>query len=253
MRFHNAPAPSFPARYNGFTLVEISIVMMIIGLLIGGIFGGVKLIDNANIQKTAQDIKSIESGALTFKHTYGKLPGDLRNPDVRLTNCTIAPCAVAGNGNGILGDVNVTDATETLTVTSEKFTIWHHLSAANLIREVKNVNDMNWGEGQLEAAIGGGYRINGYWTGAAMANKTFTGHVLRVADIPSAIRSAGTPDQIRPYTCDTLRQLDAKIDDGMPRMGKLGVHTSCLENAADETTRYANPTLTTGFSYYLAW
>ena len=49
---------------TGFTLVEISIVMIIIGLLIGGTFGGMKLIENMQVNKTVQDLKSIESAAL---------------------------------------------------------------------------------------------------------------------------------------------------------------------------------------------
>jgi prepilin-type N-terminal cleavage/methylation domain-containing protein len=80
-------------RYQkGFTLVELAIVMIVIGLLIGGIFSGLRLIENAQISKTIQDLKSIESAALTFRDTYGRLPGDLRNPAVRLVNCTVAPC-----------------------------------------------------------------------------------------------------------------------------------------------------------------
>ena len=44
---------------NGFTLVEISIVMIIIGLLIGGTFGGVKLVENMRVNRTVQDLKAI--------------------------------------------------------------------------------------------------------------------------------------------------------------------------------------------------
>jgi len=84
---------------RGFTLVEISIVMIIIGLLIGGTFGGMKLIDNMQVNKTVQDLKAIESAALTFKDTYGRLPGDIVNPAVRLPSCTVAPCATGGNGD----------------------------------------------------------------------------------------------------------------------------------------------------------
>lgn len=71
-------------KLNGFTLVEISIVMIIIGLLIGGTFGGMKLIENMQVIKTVQDLKAIESAALTFKDTYGRLPGDMPNTAARL-------------------------------------------------------------------------------------------------------------------------------------------------------------------------
>ena len=79
---------------HGFTLVEISIVMIIIGLLIGGTFGGMKLIENMQVNKTVQDLKAIESAALTFKSTFGRLPGDMPNTASRLPNCSAAPCDV---------------------------------------------------------------------------------------------------------------------------------------------------------------
>ncbi|NJS13390.1 MAG: prepilin-type N-terminal cleavage/methylation domain-containing protein [Sphingopyxis sp.] len=84
---------------DGFTLVEISIVMIIIGLLIGGTFGGMKLIENMQVNKTVQDLKAIESAALTFRDSYGRLPGDLANSATRLPSCTVAPCATGGNGD----------------------------------------------------------------------------------------------------------------------------------------------------------
>lgn len=116
---------------NGFTLVEISIVMIIIGLLISGTFGGMKLIENMQINKTVQDVKAIESAALTFKDTYGRLPGDTVNPAARLPNCTVAPCATGGNGNRSLD--NISNTWEALTPASERFTFWHHLTTADLI------------------------------------------------------------------------------------------------------------------------
>ncbi len=105
---------------QGFTLVEISIVMIIIGLLIGGTFGGMRLIENANVQKAVRDLKAIESSALTFKDTFGRLPGDIVNPTARLPNCTIAPCATTGNGNRIIGPTNHHGTT--ITNTDENYT-----------------------------------------------------------------------------------------------------------------------------------
>jgi prepilin-type N-terminal cleavage/methylation domain-containing protein len=90
MRFHNAA----PASHKGFTLVEIAIVMIIIGLLVGGIFGGVRLLDNARVLRTINDLKSAESAALTFKTSYGRPPGDVRNPSLRLQNCTTPPAQI---------------------------------------------------------------------------------------------------------------------------------------------------------------
>ncbi len=69
---------------RGFTLVELAIVMIIIGLLIGGILKGQELINNARVSSTAAQAKAIESGISTFRDKYAGLPGDLANPLVRL-------------------------------------------------------------------------------------------------------------------------------------------------------------------------
>ena len=143
---------------HGFTLVEISIVMIIIGLLIGGTFGGMKLIENMQVNKTVQDLKAIESAALTFKDTYGRIPGDIRNPSARLPNCIDAPCSTGGDGNRVL---DVAQWWPALTVTSERFTFWSHLQAADLLSiGTKNISDTAFGQGQPESPIDGGFRLS---------------------------------------------------------------------------------------------
>jgi prepilin-type N-terminal cleavage/methylation domain-containing protein len=239
---------------DGFTLVEISIVMMIIGLLIGGTFGGMRLVENMQVNKTAQDLKAIESAALTFKSTYGRLPGDFVNPSTRLPNCTEAPCATGGNGNRILGTANVGSISEALTPTSEKFTFWSHLQAADLLSVgTKNTTDMDFGEGQPAAAIGGGFRINQYWQGIVSSVKTCNCHNVRIADVPIAATSSMDPNLVHPFKCEIARQIDSKIDDGQPRSGKIVTHVSCLANAADETSGYGDLTRLTGIAYYFAF
>lgn len=84
---------------HGFTLVEVSIAMIIIGLLIGGTIGGAQLIWTAQVQKETQELKNIESAILTFKNIYRRLPGDIPNPSAVLSDCTDTPCATGGNGN----------------------------------------------------------------------------------------------------------------------------------------------------------
>ena len=147
---------------DGFTLVEISIVMMIIGLLIGGTFGGMKLVEISEVSRTVRDLKAIDSGALTFKDSFGRLPGDIVSPSTRLPNCATGPCSRGGDGNRILGTANVGVSGEALTTSSEKFTMWSQLAAAGLIDGPRNEDDMEFGAGQMTSPIGGGYRLNAY-------------------------------------------------------------------------------------------
>lgn len=201
---------------DGFTLVEISIVMIIIGLLIGGTFGGMKLIENMQVNRTVQDLKAIESAALTFKDTYGRLPGDIANPSARLPNCTVAPCATGGNGNRSLGAATYNLA---ITDTDERFTFWHHLSASDLLNVgVKNTTNMEFGEGQPESAIGGGHRLgvhNGIF--AAAGSRPLSGTIAFTTSISSALLDATS------YTedCSKILSIDNKIDDGIAYNGLI--------------------------------
>lgn len=202
---------------RGFTLVEISIVMIIIGLLIGGTFGGMKLIENMQVNKTVQDLKAIESAALTFKDTYGRLPGDIPNTTARLPNCTVAPCATGGNGDRRLSGTTFDDA---ITSTDERFTFWSHLQAADLVAmQTKNTTDMSFGEGQPETPIGGGFRnlmrFSGAWCSALT---TISNHVVMLTMEATLDPDSGSHQW---YSCRSLQSIDAKMDDGTPVNGRF--------------------------------
>lgn len=203
---------------SGFTLVEISIVMVIIGLLIGGTFGGMKLIENMQVNKTVQDLKAIESAALTFRDTYGRLPGDIVNPSARLPNCTSAPCATGGNGNRVISPTGDLPA---ITNADEGFSFWHHLSAADILQiGVSPSTDISFGEGQPNAPIDGGYRLGGGYT-SSFSNPTakrFQGTALFNAREPTLSLSSGNGAII---PCPMIRSIDLKVDDGIAYDGGL--------------------------------
>lgn len=203
---------------NGFTLVEISIVMIIIGLLIGGTFGGMKLVENMQVNKTVQDLKAIESAALTFKDTYGRLPGDMPNTAARLPNCTDAPCATGGNGDRILD--SSLGPTDPITATSERFTFWHHLQAADMLSiGTKNVADLNFGQGQPDNPIDGGYRLTN-WNGIdCQVNRDRTQLILTRAESANFLATG--------MRCAQFEPVDRKIDDGMPRSGTFNAGSGC--------------------------
>jgi prepilin-type N-terminal cleavage/methylation domain-containing protein len=92
----------------GFTLVELAIVMIIIGLLIAGILKGQQLITNAKVTSQVAQVKGIDAAVSTFKDMYAALPGDIIAPLTRLPNCTaglpaVAPCGTPGGGDGLVG------------------------------------------------------------------------------------------------------------------------------------------------------
>ena len=76
-------------RQSGFTLVELSIVLVIIGLIIGGILKGQELIGNAQIKNVASQAQSYQAATAAFRDKYGALPGDLVSANMIIPNCTM--------------------------------------------------------------------------------------------------------------------------------------------------------------------
>lgn len=107
-------------KQTGFTLIEISIVLVIIGLLLGGVLKGQELIENAKIKRMNNDFSGIASATYSYLDRYSAIPGDDKNAATRWTGAT------SGNGNGALD--GAWDAT-----TGETAHFWDHLRRSNLI------------------------------------------------------------------------------------------------------------------------
>ncbi len=76
---------------KGFTLIEIVIVLIIIGLLIGGVLQGQSMIRNARVKRLVTDVDGLRAAVLTYQDRYNMLPGD--------ENSTTAPTGDTNNGN----------------------------------------------------------------------------------------------------------------------------------------------------------
>src|SRR3990167_1644265 len=87
---------------SGFTLIEIAIVLVIIGLLIGGVLKGQELINSAKVKNLATDFKNIPVFIYGYQDKYRAFPGDDSSATTHLGAACAAPCA-NGDGNGVLG------------------------------------------------------------------------------------------------------------------------------------------------------
>src|SRR5437899_11459702 len=83
---------------DGFTLVEIAIVLVIIGLLLGGILKGQEMITQAKIKNVINDFNGITVAITSYQDRYRALPADDNNATARWTRQAPA----SGDGNGVI-------------------------------------------------------------------------------------------------------------------------------------------------------
>lgn len=164
---------------SGFTLVELSIVMAIIGILIGGVLKGREMIMNARTTSTVAQIRAVEAALTTFYDTYESLPGDMARASLRIPGCTAA-CdpELATASNGLLGGADSTVLSSSITATNplpggeenEMTLFWAHLLLTDLLGGITDsaVTDgtiAEWGTTHLAAKVGGGFfagHLGGY-------------------------------------------------------------------------------------------
>jgi len=113
---------------SGFTLVEIAIVMVIIGLLLGGVLKGQELIENAKIKSIVNDMKAVQAAYNGYLDRYKALPGDETAAVMTARGFAGAAGAATAN-NGVL---NVTVA-QTFTNGGDQAAFWRALRASGLI------------------------------------------------------------------------------------------------------------------------
>ena len=170
---------------KGFTLVEIAIVLVIVGLLIGGVLKGQEMITNAKLKRIESDNAGIAAAMFSYQDRYLQLPGDDGDADSRFDSYTSTD---NGDGDGIIqGAWAPTAGTE---VETQKF--WRHLRAAGLIPGGKTDNT------QPTNAYGGKIGVRDGALG-------ISGHVTIFGQIEGPI----------------AKIIEARLDDGKPNAGRM--------------------------------
>mgnify|MGYP003648663879 CR=1 FL=1 len=176
------------AKQGGFTLVEIAIVLVIIGLILGGVLQGQTMIENARYKNFVKEIDSYRAAFHTFRDMQKALPGDITTTQVRLLDAA----ATGGNGNGTIqgGTCNANN--------DESCRVWSHLRYAELITGDPTINGA---DSRPTHAYGG--RVNGILTGTG--GNGVTGHKLYIETVSGEI----------------AQRYDTGFDDGDAKSGRV--------------------------------
>ena len=217
---------------QGFTLVELAIVLMIIGLLIGGILRGQELMENARVTSTIQQVTAYQGAKHTFMDAYAMLPGDIATANARIPGCVTANACISGNGDGIVGILNAGNGSYAnepwqdvpAAVNTENTQFWKHLALTHLISGINpSATEPDWGASHPTAKIGGGFFMRfSNFAGNEVLPSTSSHYIVLRNGISGQWTCGGTTST---GTCviSPMRaaQIDRKADDGIATTGDI--------------------------------
>jgi prepilin-type N-terminal cleavage/methylation domain-containing protein len=208
---------------RGFTLVELAIVMIIIGLLISGVLKGQELIKNAQVASTITQVKGYNGAVSTFDDMYSGVPGDLRNAGNRIPDCTVANGCIFAGGAANLGNRRI-DVLPDVAPATESVAFWVQMSQANLISGIRSDGGNLFDERLPSAKIGGGFHIGfsrtgqtGHFGQVDGATQLRSGHYLALNNNAGAAISALSAT----LSPNVAQRLDTKLDDGNGESGSV--------------------------------
>lgn len=205
---------------KGFTLVELSIVLVIIGLLISGLLVGQSMVKSARIKAQIKQIQQYDIALNNFKTLYKQIPGDCSN--------SLCPKTYSGDNNGVLNRVSpLPAASPPDRFTWEPYYFFIDMSTMGVLQELYQRIIQHYSceknEQFPEAAIGRGCLIatgnaagDIYW---AFTYKSSTTYEFTF----SAMLAEGN------FSSTEALALDSKLDDGNPATGNVAVTTSTAE------------------------
>ncbi len=206
---------------KGFTLVELAIVMVIIGLLIGGVLKGQEMIANAQLKSTIANIKGVDAATSTFRDMYDAMPGDMVNATTRIPGC-VAPCF---NGDG---DSTLETAPLVAAPNAEATNFFRHLGGAELL---SGFDVLSLANTYMEMEIPNTQIVPG--TQAALALGNAAAGVARSGTWLGlvAVGAAGNAIALTPLQAG---RIDRKMDDGNAERGSVigsGTAAACATGA----------------------
>lgn len=223
------PARAKHKYSSGFTLIEISIVLVIIGLIVGGVLVGQNLISATAVRAQISQIEKYNTAVNTFRGKYGYLPGDIKDPDASNFGFLVrGQYAGQGDGNGVIQSNwnNLPGQSDGLHWGGEITLAWVDLSTAHLIdggfttacavcgsiTNITATTSPNVNAYLPEAKIGSGNNVYIWSLNGSNYFGVLSGMVLG--------QTAWTTGNLN-LTAQQAYAIDSKMDDGSPISGKV--------------------------------
>lgn len=193
---------------KGFTLVEISIVLVIVGLILGGVLKGQVLIDSARVRSVINDLNGIRTAWYGFQDRFHGIPGDFPGG-----TSYISTTSTDGDGDGLVGSKQ------------EIAAVWQHLSLSGFVSGEFDGADANIGTLSDVECNASTCPQNPYY---GFYKYTYSAKADAVAGSSNELYTGGK------IPSSVLFEVDTKLDDGVPNTGQFRVHSdysaTCTEN-----------------------
>lgn len=226
---------------HGFSLVELAISVMIIGLLVAAISKGQQILLSSRITATVAQVDNYRKALASFEDMYFALPGDFDAATSELPGCLGNTTCANGDGNGVItedggdgSDWTAWNARNIASTSQESVQFWKHLAAADLIGGVDVLrdptgNNFAWKETHPASPFGGGFEFF-HDTSNTMGHSS---HFLRLSR--DAIHSGGELDILSPHD---VQIMDLKADDGQAFSGDIVVDYGAGSNDCHNDDQY---------------
>lgn len=203
---------------RGFTLIELSIVLVVVGLIAGALAVGKTMMHNAKLQSVVAEWQNIKAAIVTFEQTHDCLPGDCANATEVFGSNTRN-----GNGDRIIGYIHAAQY--------ENYNAWYQLSAEGLIPQkmetiysLSNINSpktpgVHFPQSKLGEDYHWGFGYNNH------------GEKIQLG------KGSGSHTEITNASLgpDDALYIDQKQDDGIPTSGDTLANGSCRQGNAYRT------------------
>src|SRR5450759_5282978 len=195
---------------SGFTLIEIAIVLVIIGLLLGGVLKGQELINSAKVKNLATDFRNIPLFIYGYQDKFKALPGDDTAVATHVSG-VLATTPATKQGNGVIDGL-----WNSLTSSDESYLFWQHVRLAGLAPGVTTIPAV--------PAVGDGYKpVNA--AGGEIGIQSNNGTLATITSNAAGATNTGMTGTY--IICSQgilgkfLKQLDTTMDDGNTDTGSM--------------------------------